>query len=517
MPHAVSTSHSIASGHDAPSDSRLWAKVRDDVALLVGTPIALRDQPPPSAHGGIATTAAIAASATPVVRFSRLAAEVAAPDADPARLAAAARLIGALLETEATTRNLAHHVAQLWRELNFILAAERDLVGTRDVPSAARVLLDPIITTLGAHRGSLYVARGPALEPVASRNVPAAFLVPIAIDDRKSIAAWVYRHGAPLALNDARRMPPALRAQRFPLPAGGRDAFLALPLLLPDADRRPVGVLNLAGKSGGHFSAEEVKLATAAAQMAAVAIQRSRLTAEALTATRLREELRLAAEMYAELLPKTMPVIPGLSIAAVTRPAGQVSGDYYDFVVGDGWLDVLVADVQGHGLGAALLVGTVRTALRSALREGLPPGAALARLNHVLLDAAGDSGVFATAGVARLRDGRVTFAGAGHPPLLLAGDGPPRALPGSGPPAGADPQASYSEISARLGPGGMLALVTDGVLGEGVDAVSRLLERFAAECGGAPAAIAEALAVYANGIDDDRTVVIVQREQESPR
>jgi serine phosphatase RsbU (regulator of sigma subunit) len=418
-----------------------------------------------------------------------------------------------LLEGAATTRNLTEHVARLWRDLNFILAAERDLAAPLTVPAAARVLLDPILATAGAHRGSIYEARGSMLEPVASHGVPERFLVPVAIEDPTSIAAWVYRHGAPLLLNDTSRLPPALHAHHFPLPAGDHDAFLALPLLFPDAERTPVGVLQMAGKSHGHFSADEVKLATAAAQMAAVAIQRSRSATEALAASRLREELRIAAEINSELLPRSIPSLPGLKIAALTRPAAALSGDYYDFVVGQDWLDFLVADVQGHGLGAALLVATVRAAVRPALRAGHSPGAALQRLNHVLLEAAGESGIFVTAAVARLRGDRVTLASAGHPPLLLAGDGPPRALDGSGPPAGAVPEARYPESEAVIGRHGTLALTSDGVLGGGGQGtVDRLLETLAAEAGNHPAAIAEALVVALEGPEDDRTVVVVQRD-----
>ena len=495
----------LAESPTSAPPSRLWERVAEALASLVGEPVRLTAESPSET-----------CAAAPVLCFNRPAGALLAPaSADPARLAAGAHLAGALLEAEATAANLAQHVAQLWRELNFILAAERDLAVPLDVPAAALALLDPILDTVGARRGSIYVARGGALEPVAARGVPASFLAPIAIDDAESIAAWVYRHGAPLLINDAARRPPALRARRFPLPDGDRDAFLAIPLLLPDAERTPVGVLHLAGKAAGHFHAGEVKLATAAAQMVAVAVHRSRLTAEALAGACLREELRLAAEMHAELLPAALPDVPGLELAAAMRPTGAVSGDYYDFVTRADGIDLMIADVQGHGLAAALLVGTVRTALRSALREGLGPGAALARLNHVLLDATGESGVFATAAVARLAGARVTFAAAGHPPLLLAGDGPPRKVSGSGPPAGAVGGATYAETEAELGPNGILALYTDGLLGNGgrgtVDRLLAALASAAAAPGARTAGIAAELMDAVEGPEDDRTVVVARR------
>jgi serine phosphatase RsbU (regulator of sigma subunit) len=484
---------------------RQWECVRRALSRLIGAPPIL-DPPAAGAPADGGT------SEVPVSCFSRPFARLSAPGSDPARLAAAAQLLGLVAEREATIANLLSHVARLWRELNFMLAAERRLALPLDVPTAARTLLEPVLQTLGAERGSIYVAEASALTPLAVRGVPESHLAPIAVDDPDSIAAWVYRHGAPLVLNDAARRPPALRAHQFPLSPGSRDAFLALPLLLPDAERSPVGVLNLAGKRGGHFTSDDVKVATAVAQMVAVAIHRSRQTAEAIAAARLREELRLAADIHSGLLPGAPPTLPGLEIATGMRPAGAVSGDYFDFVTGDGCVDLLMADVQGHGLGAALLVGTVRVVLRSALREGLEPTRALDRLNQTFIDTGREEGIFATAAIARLRGERVTYASAGHPPLLLAGDGRPRVLTGGGPPAGVLPEARYDEREDRIGTGGVIALYTDGLLGRGGQgAVDRLLDALDKAAGLGLARIIESLMDGADGAADDRTLLVVRR------
>ena len=124
-----------------------------------------------------------------------------------------------------------------------------------------------------------------------------------------------------------------------------------------------IGTLNLAGKIGGHFTSEDQKLVGAIARQLAGAIHRAQLTSEIMRHDRLREELRLAGEIHAGLLPDAMPNLPGYQVAAALRPASAVGGDYYDFIPCDDRVYVLIADVSGHGLGAALLVSTVRSTL----------------------------------------------------------------------------------------------------------------------------------------------------------
>ena len=305
------------------------------------------------------------------------------------------------------------------------------------------------------------------------------------------------------------------------LPAEFHDGFLSLPLLLPDAERTPVGVLNLAGRAGGIFTPDDVKVATAMAQVAALTLHRARITGQALASARLREELRLAAEIYAGRSVAQPPSWPGFELAAATRPAagGAAGGDYYDFVPVQGALNIVVADVQGHGLGAALCASSVRAALRTALGLGLGPGAALAALNRTLAQASGESGFFASAAVCRLAGDRFTIAGAGHPPFLRLGKGGNDWITASGPPAGAVPEAVYVEEEHALAPGELLALYSDGLLSPDSDPRSGVSELGAAlgrAAGGSPTAIVASLIDSAPETADDRTLVVVKRVAPSP-
>ena len=489
---------------NASAVPRIYGEVAEDLSILVGQAIGL------AGLGG--TPAPVSAE---ILQFAQPVGRLAAAAADPDRLEAAAHLLGLLAEREAAVQNLAAHAAQLWREVRFFLSAE--LVATPVAPAdAAPGLLSAIRTMLGAHRGSIFLAEPPRLKPFAAEGIDPEHMLAIPIDDPESITAWVFRHGAPLLVNEPRRRPRKLQARGLQIPPEFHDGFLSLPLLLPDAERTPIGVLNLAGRAGGHFTPEDAKVATAMAQVAALALHRARITGQALASARLREELRLAAEMHASLSPAQAPSWPGFELAAATRPAagGVAGGDYYDFVPAQGALHIVVADVQGHGLGAALCASSVRAALRTALGLGLGPGAALAALNRTLASTAGESGLFASAAVCRLSGDRFTYAAAGHPPLVRLSKHGADFLTASGPPAGAVPEAEYVEEEHALAPGDLLALYSDGLLGPEGDrspAVSELGAALGRAAAGHPQAIVQSLLESAPETADDRTLVIVKR------
>jgi serine phosphatase RsbU (regulator of sigma subunit) len=489
---------------------RIYGEVAEDLTTLVGSALRL------AGLGGVP-----AATSAEILQFARPVGRILAPGADPDRLEAAAHLLGLLAEREAAVQNLAAHAAQLWREIRFFLSAE--LVTPPITESeAAPGLLAAILATIGAHRGSIFVAEPPRLKPMASQGIDPDLVHPIAIEDPESITAWVFRHGAPLLVTDPRRRPRRLKARGLELPPEFHDGFLSVPLLLPDPERTPIGVLNLAGRSNGILSPDDVKVAAAMAQVAALSLHRARITGQALASARLREELRLAAELHASLLPAQPPSWPGFEIAAATRPAaeGMVGGDYYDFVPVPGALNVIVADVQGHGLGAAMCASSVRSALRTALGLGLAPGAALTTLNRTLAHTSGESGVFASAVVVRLEEDRLTCAAAGHPPVVLIGRDEPTTIVSSGPPAGAVPDVDYADEVHPLAPGDLVALYSDGLLGHaasgtGVQELAASIARAArGRKDGADRAtegIVAELIASAPEVADDRTLVVAMR------
>lgn len=224
-----------------------------------------------------------------------------------------------------------------------------------------------------------------------------------------------------------------------------------------------------------------------------------------------REEQRLASELEAArgmqslLVPATPPVTPGFTVESVYIPASEVGGDFFQILPGDdGSLVIVVGDVSGKGLKAAMTVSTIIGALRGcAIRE---PAAVLANLNRVLH---GQITGFATCVAAWITaDGTMTIANAGHIPPYRNGE--ELAVPG-GLPLGVVETGNYEETQFEIAAGNRLTFVSDGV----VEATNEKKELFGFARTQAishqPAqAIAEAAKQF--GQEDDISVLSVTRK-----
>lgn len=222
---------------------------------------------------------------------------------------------------------------------------------------------------------------------------------------------------------------------------------------------------------------------------------------------RLQIELEQARSVQQVLVPEDLPVIPGLAIASIYKPAGQVGGDFYQILpISNGGVLLVIGDVSGKGMPAAmtvsLLVGTVRTLAHYTQS----PGEILAAMNLRMLGRS--SGGFTTCLVLRLdRDGRLTVANAGHIAPYVGGR---EMAVQSGLPLGLAADATYAEAVSALAPGSQMTLVTDGVVeARNKDGELMGFEQTAAISTKSADQIAEAAQAF--GQDDDITVVTVTR------
>jgi serine phosphatase RsbU (regulator of sigma subunit) len=176
-------------------------------------------------------------------------------------------------------------------------------------------------------------------------------------------------------------------------------------------------------------------------------------------------QLAVAADMQRRLLPPLPPSSGGLEWAADLRPAGRIGGDFSDLVrVPDGrWL-VLVADVSGKGVPAAMALSTVRAAFRSIAAKTCEPAGLLGQLSANLFEQ-WQGGPYITAIVALIDFGRgvITYANAGHPAGVVAGRGHRRLLEATGPAAALLPGATYQQDHLLVRAGDMVVFVSDGI------------------------------------------------------
>ncbi|WP_348263572.1 PP2C family protein-serine/threonine phosphatase [Telmatobacter sp. DSM 110680] len=226
-----------------------------------------------------------------------------------------------------------------------------------------------------------------------------------------------------------------------------------------------------------------------------------------------REQARGAAELEAargiqqRLVPAKLPEVKGYAIEAAYFPAQEVGGDFYQvFSQADGAQLVVVGDVSGKGLKAAMTGTLALGALRALAAEGLGPAAVLIRLNRQQAET--QDGGFITCICARVTDqGEVTLANAGHLSPYRNGE---ELLVSSDLPLGISPEETYEECTFHLEPGDQLTLLSDGVL-EATDAKGELFgfERTRAISSQTAGTIAEAALKF--GQEDDITVLTLVR------
>ena len=256
-----------------------------------------------------------------------------------------------------------------------------------------------------------------------------------------------------------------------------------------------------------------------------IARQRNRLVAEV---RRQRDEyehdLTLASQVQRQVLPK--PPVAGLELAAAMQTAQLLGGDYYDFFqISDDVVDVVIADVSGHGAAASLLMPSLAVALRLRARELDGPAAIIKDLDQVLRQIT-NSATFVTMFYARFDQTSRTleYANGGHNPPLLVRTKEGRAMEleaGGGPIVGILQDAQFSNTVVALDQGDILTLFTDGVTEQedetGDEFSIRRLEEVVVSKEAEPASalvghITEAVSTFAGkqAQADDLTVVVVK-------
>jgi len=307
----------------------------------------------------------------------------------------------------------------------------------------------------------------------------------------------------------------------------GAQHLIGVPIL---ADGEAKGVLVVGDKESrrgvGPFRSEDRRTLELLANQAAIALENAELHRQALEKERLEREVELASQIQRQILPTAAPDIPGFELVGWNRPARHVGGDYYDFVpLGEESATALVVgDVSGKGVPAALLVSTLHSALRLLLeREPLSP-ALCERLNRHILESS-SANKFITLFLAELSpaSAELRYVNAGHnPALLVRADGAVEMLPASGMPLGLIESARFAVAQVTLRPGDLLCLYSDGITEAaapddeefGVERLAGLLASSHDEpLGELVASIDRAVVEFAGprAQGDDQTVVLLRR------
>jgi len=238
-----------------------------------------------------------------------------------------------------------------------------------------------------------------------------------------------------------------------------------------------IGVFNVQHIEKNAFSQERIRLLEALAGHVATAIVNARMfQRERLEKERMAKELDEARAIQSGLFPVNKPEVHGFEITGVCVPCREVAGDWYDYIpLSDGRLAVVLADVSGKGMGAALLMSSTRSVLRLHAARGLSPREVLSEVNRFLVeDFPASKFVTLIYAVVDPAKQKITFASAGHlPPLFVDSTDARFLIADAGLPLGIM-ECEFSEHEIEMSAGSRIFLYTDGI----TEAVNSSLEEY---------------------------------------
>src|SRR5881227_1504357 len=291
----------------------------------------------------------------------------------------------------------------------------------------------------------------------AVRGYDIADLEELRLKMGEGLIGHVALSGKPFISPDVRNEPRYINAR-----AGTRSEMVA-PII---SNKEVIGVFDLESDELNAYTKDDLEVLMLLASQVAIIIEKVMLHEQQIEKERLETQLEVAREVQLALLPAKDPELIGFDISAYNFPTEEVSGDYYDWVrIYDDQIGVVIADVSGKGVPAALLMAFLRASLRAASHIGYAPQISMSKVNYLLWESI-ERNQFVTAfyGILDATNRTLAYSNAGHnPPLLIDADGKTRFEERGGVPLGMFRDSRYYEYYATIEPGQMLVLYTDGV------------------------------------------------------
>ncbi|HEY3439807.1 MAG TPA: SpoIIE family protein phosphatase [Paludibaculum sp.] len=397
--------------------------------------------------------------------------------------------------------------------ISALLEAGRELAGRRTLPELFQLVLDLTLKSVAARRGVVLTLENGELVPGAALGDE--FQISSAVRDRvlhKRESLLIADLHLDQSLKDSRTLMGQKVRSLMAVPLQTRDKVIGL-IYVDSPDEVNV------------FNTDDLGLLTVLANIAAARIENARLLEVEEKEQLLRQELEQAAEIQRSLFPKQTPAIRGIELCGASIPCRAVGGDFYDYLpLPDGRLGILIGDVAGKGLPAALLMSGLLARAQVLAGFSSSPVEIISRLNKIFA-ASCPGNRFVTLFLLALdpASGSFSYCNAGHnPPYLIHRSGASEMLTAGGPVVGIFGGLTYAEGAGTLNPGDLLLLFSDGVSEAqspegcefGEHTLLELVRRHRAEsCISVITAIRSAVEEFQNGAHahDDSTLVAVRR------
>ncbi|HXP84457.1 MAG TPA: SpoIIE family protein phosphatase [Bryobacteraceae bacterium] len=346
------------------------------------------------------------------------------------------------------------YVMQGSPQMRALIRAGRELAGHRSLDELFTLIVDLSLEAVMAGRGVLMTLEGDQLLVRAARGD--VFKISATVRDR------VLSKKESLLVRDA-QLDNTLR-QHVSIVEQKVRSLIAVPLQTND---RVIGLIYVdTPHLIREFTREDLNLLTVMANIAAIRIEHARLNEIEEAERLMAKDMQQATIIQRQLLPSVPPPAPGLDMAGRTASCRTVGGDYYDYLrFPDGKVGVLVGDVAGKGMPAALLMSSLQARVHVVFEDSSSIAQKMSRLNKAIASNCPDNRFITFfLGVIDPQTGQVVYSNAGHnPPLVVRAKGGFETLTGGGIILGILPAATYEEFTAQLDPGDILVLFSDGV------------------------------------------------------
>ncbi len=326
---------------------------------------------------------------------------------------------------------------RLW-ELESLYDIGLSIAGTLNIDELADEVLFRMISLSNARRAALFLREG------------------------EGDGFNVYRSFGDVTLEDSALQRLVAEAQPITLEEG---MLVAVPI---KGNNSIIGILAVADRETregiGPFEPNELRLLSQFANQVGIALENARLHKEALRKQAMEREFELAATIQRDILPKAVPQVPGIELASLSKPARQVGGDYHAFFEHENGVTLLVADVSGKSMPAALLVSALHAAVQLLFAEGRELGAIATELNKHIHRWSAENKFVTLIVVSIDREAEtLEFVNAGHNPGYVMTDGRLELLRSHGLPIGILGQSKYMTQTRPFARGSAVVLYSDGI------------------------------------------------------
>lgn len=404
--------------------------------------------------------------------------------------------------------------------LSLFLQAAQSLNSTQVLDEVLSTLIDYALRLTGAERGFVFLGDSDSSLHLRSGRSSTSLHLTDDSNISRSILHDAARSGEEFIIGDVSGDGQPIGRQSFI--AHELRSVIAIPLRGRSSSAQLLGVLYLDSRlRTSTLNRVSREILSAIASESSNLIEHARMVEAERAADLLRNELSIAASIQQSIIPRTLPVIPGVAISARTVPSTQIGGDFYDVIQlpresGGGFV-AIVADVSGKGISAALLAAIVQGMIYAQVKGGIPLADAFASANSFLCSRVSGQKYVTMLALHYRPSGHIQLVNGGHvPPYLVLPHSPAQPICDGDVPVGLLPEAVFHAIELTLPPRARLVLLSDGVTetedpnGDTFDQAAMIAPLSAAD----PVdAVFSALRHFSAGapLRDDCTILVIDR------